>query len=404
MCKVFKVSRSAFYDWVGFSGKSYLFTATDKKLRLVFYTGYTNLTYTLDNFTITTHDYTADVVSYSDYYPFGMLLPNRNGNTPEYRYGFNGMEKDVEVKNLDGGSYDFGARMYDPRVGRWLSVDPKSFKFAYLTPYNAFSNNPIINIDPDGNADIYYNGKWIGTDGQDDNLIVVARSKSVADNVIAATKNHEFVTAISLTSGSENKDFQALNKDVLDESINVMKLAIKTRRTENEHRATLVEGEDCSCSVVERASPELKKSATRTAGGSPAPGDISIHSHPIGIYYNEKGEAYTYNSQKPTSIDANGDGDMAAFTYFSLNIIVGKGGSSANVTKDDNGSLYDSRPLTIEVYNSESVNQMSMEYEEVKDYNSKRNNKLKAGFEADKKGVDEMKNFIKFIPPVVTDE
>src|SRR5690554_1271658 len=42
-----------------------------------------------------------------------------------YRYGFNSMERDDEIKGK-GNSYDFGARMYDPRVGRWLSVDPKA--------------------------------------------------------------------------------------------------------------------------------------------------------------------------------------------------------------------------------------------------------------------------------------
>jgi RHS repeat-associated protein len=40
-----------------------------------------------------------------------------------YRYGFNGMEKDDEVKG-SGNSLDFGSRIYDARTGRWLSVDP----------------------------------------------------------------------------------------------------------------------------------------------------------------------------------------------------------------------------------------------------------------------------------------
>ena len=39
-----------------------------------------------------------DVLSYNDYYPFGQLVPNRYGSSNSYRYGFNGMEKDDEVK------------------------------------------------------------------------------------------------------------------------------------------------------------------------------------------------------------------------------------------------------------------------------------------------------------------
>src|SRR5690606_36422730 len=49
-----------------------------------------------------------------------------------YRYGFNGMEKDNEVKGK-GNSYDFGARMYDSRLGRWLSIDPLTGKYPNLS-------------------------------------------------------------------------------------------------------------------------------------------------------------------------------------------------------------------------------------------------------------------------------
>ena len=66
-----------------------------------------------------------------------------------YRYGYNGMEKDDEVKG-GGNSYDFGARMYDPRVARWLSVDALEKKYPSLSPYNFVGNRPIISIDPDG--------------------------------------------------------------------------------------------------------------------------------------------------------------------------------------------------------------------------------------------------------------
>lgn len=67
-----------------------------------------------------------------------------------YRYGFNGKESDFEIKNSAGSSYDFGARIYDPRLGRFLSVDPLASKFASMTPYNFTLNNPILLIDEDG--------------------------------------------------------------------------------------------------------------------------------------------------------------------------------------------------------------------------------------------------------------
>jgi RHS repeat-associated protein len=48
----------------------------------------------------------------------------------KYRYGFNGKENDNEVKG-DGNQVDFGARIYDPRVGRFLSGDPLAGKFPW---------------------------------------------------------------------------------------------------------------------------------------------------------------------------------------------------------------------------------------------------------------------------------
>ncbi|HPQ22500.1 MAG TPA: hypothetical protein PK147_11640, partial [Saprospiraceae bacterium] len=56
--------------------------------------------------------YRPEVVSYSEYYPFGWQMPSRTGSIGSYRYGFNGKEKDDEVKG-DGVQYDYGFRIYD---------------------------------------------------------------------------------------------------------------------------------------------------------------------------------------------------------------------------------------------------------------------------------------------------
>ena len=66
-----------------------------------------------------------------------------------YRYGFNGMEKDDEIKG-NGNSYDFGARMYDSRLGRFLSIDPRVRDFPWQSPYVFADNNPTRMIDVDG--------------------------------------------------------------------------------------------------------------------------------------------------------------------------------------------------------------------------------------------------------------
>ncbi len=67
------------------------------------------------------------------------------------------MEKDDEVKGA-GNSYTTEFRQYDPRVGRWLSVDPMSKPD--LSSYISMSNNPIIRIDPRGDDD-FFNSKGV---------------------------------------------------------------------------------------------------------------------------------------------------------------------------------------------------------------------------------------------------
>jgi RHS repeat-associated protein len=103
--------------------------------------------------------YTADVQSYSDYYAFGSPMVSRHGGT--YRYTFNGKEK-VDEYN---GNLDFGARIYDSRLGRWLSVDPLQQEYAGMSSYNFVCNTPVQAVDPDGKLVIFINGQWGPTFG-----------------------------------------------------------------------------------------------------------------------------------------------------------------------------------------------------------------------------------------------
>jgi len=100
--------------------------------------------------------FTADITSANDYFPFGSEMPGRSYNSGEYRYGFNGMEKDDEVKGT-GNSYDFGARIYDSRIGRWLSTDPKENRYPDISSFVYSLDNPILYIDPNG-KEVYVYG------------------------------------------------------------------------------------------------------------------------------------------------------------------------------------------------------------------------------------------------------
>ena len=83
-------------------------------------------------------------------------MPGRTyQSATSYRYGFNGKENDNEVKGT-GNQQDYGMRIYDPRLGRFLSVDPLTRYYPHLTPYQFASNNPILNIDLDGMEGVDY--------------------------------------------------------------------------------------------------------------------------------------------------------------------------------------------------------------------------------------------------------
>ena len=95
--------------------------------------------------------YQPSIVSFQDYYAFGGQMAGYYvASSGAYRYGFNGKEFDPETYNSDGNEYDYGARIYNPRLGKWLSVDPLSNKFPSESPYCFSGNIPIWFSDIDG--------------------------------------------------------------------------------------------------------------------------------------------------------------------------------------------------------------------------------------------------------------
>jgi RHS repeat-associated protein len=77
-----------------------------------------------------------------------MGMPGRRFSASgSYRYGFNGKESD---KDAGEGIQDYGMRIYDSRLGRFLSTDPITKDYPMLTPYQFCGDNPIATIDLDG--------------------------------------------------------------------------------------------------------------------------------------------------------------------------------------------------------------------------------------------------------------
>jgi RHS repeat-associated protein len=102
-----------------------------------------------------------------------------------YRWGFGGHEKVDEVSG-SGNTIDMGGRWLDPRLGRTSSMDPKSGKYPYVSPYTYAVNNPLAFIDPDG-KDVYL-VIWFSKDGETGHAaIAVDNYKEVEREVKNAT-------------------------------------------------------------------------------------------------------------------------------------------------------------------------------------------------------------------------
>ena len=120
--------------------------------------------------------YEAEVLSASDYYPFGFSMPGRI-DLNKYRFGFNGKENDSEWGSQV--IQDYGFRIYNPSIGKFLSVDPLAKGYPMLTPYQFASNRPIDGVDLDGKE-----WKWTALKFLEGQLLGTNRLQKIEDGAI----------------------------------------------------------------------------------------------------------------------------------------------------------------------------------------------------------------------------
>ena len=162
----------------------------------------------------------------NNYYPFGLKHKGYNSNNLQanYKYKFNGKELQDELGlNL----YDYGARNYDPALGRWMNIDPKAEKYFQYSPYVYVANNPLIYVDPDGKDLIL-----AGDKKNVDRTIAVA-NKGIGMNIVKTDKNGN-VTMKSLSDkqfsklSSEQKGMYGVMKDVIGKKGEVVKIGVES--------------------------------------------------------------------------------------------------------------------------------------------------------------------------------
>ena len=85
--------------------------------------------------------YAPEILASYAYYPFGELITQRTADLPSYRFGYNGEEREDGIVGA-ARIYDFGARYFDARFGRFLSPDPLSGETPWYSPYLFAGNKP----------------------------------------------------------------------------------------------------------------------------------------------------------------------------------------------------------------------------------------------------------------------
>ena len=123
---------------------------------------YTAMNYVTDHLgsaRVVVHASNGDVSSRNDYYAFGSRWSSGDQAISDNRYLYNGKESQSFA------DVDYGARMYDPELGRWFNNDPLAEKYYTMSPYVYCANNPIKYIDPDGRKIVDAKGNVIFKDG-----------------------------------------------------------------------------------------------------------------------------------------------------------------------------------------------------------------------------------------------
>jgi RHS repeat-associated protein len=157
-------------------------------------------------------NHTVALAAYKDYYPYGQLMPGRNYQTTDYRYGYQGQYAETDPET---GFAHFEAREFDSRLGRWMVPDPAR---QHWSPYLGMGNNPVSGVDPDGMRD-----GWWKTKGSEGNQTT---EWYPVDEIAAANPNLEYVGDENYTFGTVGIDGPTISAGMSQSYASAAKLGI----------------------------------------------------------------------------------------------------------------------------------------------------------------------------------
>jgi RHS repeat-associated protein len=237
------------------------------------------LEYDLDANTIP-DNFTADVVSAQDYYPFGMNMPGRQyanaAFANDYRYGFNGMERDDELNGV-GNSYTAEYWQYDSRLGRRWNMDPMFSSASGWSPYRAYYDNPIRYVDPIGlleSTDVELNDDGTYTvvnahDDDDNNIYVVNEDGERTGETIGTT-----LTPIDFMNSNDKTGELNFSKSLSGVTFDLNNLTVSGTVQTNERVSNTIYNADAY--KLLSWGQELFQDELTRRGGATAYGDLEL--------------------------------------------------------------------------------------------------------------------------------
>ncbi|MCD9574178.1 DUF6443 domain-containing protein [Flavobacterium soyae] len=222
-----------------------------------------------------------EIIEENNYYPFGLKHKGYNDyTTTNNKYKYNGKELQDE---LGLNFYDYGARNYDPALGRWMNIDPLAEKYFNLSPYNYVADNPIIYIDPDGKEIIVANKADQGT--------VLKMINSKALGTFAFNKSGHLYLA---KAGGDSSKFSSYYSKQLVAAINDKeKINISIGQTFQEKGKTKSVDNDAGGGVTSKKSTTTTYSdGTKTVTKE---ADVTISGNPLVGLKDTNGNALTDN-------------------------------------------------------------------------------------------------------------